>query len=414
MGTTGRRGLRWAAALSCAGLLLGPGPVRAAALDTHIEGNLATIVGRLSIEERAYRWPGSPPSIVKVPIFRPDREVRVIGPYLTFDLPREHGETELQLRGDFDYSRFVPCKVAATGTLERETGNRTSFTGVSFEVQRLECTETGETAGSVSPDTPRGTELRDRYACDRPDSMVAVVTRGAIPQDMDGEKWSLHTWLGADALMRSGAAPRWRERELHEMTSWVDGAISELSEVMPDLKSGTGLGYLHRTLEVEFAPEVRSALEALVPSSPRSARRLVRPLPAGLDPLCEEVCRCWISLPRNLGEPVRMIFSPTTNLIYALRRLRELSAVKTAGFVRRQPYVERGDRVSRTVQARAEPLVLYLMIDTTEIASGSSTRRFFEFGNTGLREVPMSPERATALGFELGPPPPAAGHSVVP
>jgi hypothetical protein len=205
-------------------------------------------------------------------------------------------------------------------------------------------------------------------------------------------------WKAADLMIRDDVGARWPSDLLRSLAIRLSDARARLVSSFPDAGGEWDFEYVPRTVEVDFAPDLQARLEAFDIGDNR-IRRLSDPVDAGLEKLCDDVCGCTVVLDRNPNGSVSLAFSPTTNLLYALRRLRELPEVRSARLVRSEAGAGPATPVRNVLRARTLPSALHFTLDSTDTGSGRPPRRFFVVDDEGAREVSPQ-ETSTMLSFD--------------
>lgn len=363
-----------------------------AAAEAHYAGASARLAGRLSLEKRS-----SMQSEESFPILRLSHPVSLLRrSQYPGDAPRTE-TSEILLRGTFGFAEFASCAVAATGILDFQTSGWSGLPIVEMQVQRIECPERGLSAGTATPDPPSANLRLDPYACEpSPRSSVWFTRRWSPYSDADPDLWK-----AADLLMRDDPGARWPFDLLRSLTLRLSDARARLVSAFPDAGGEWELEYVPRLVEVELAPELLARLEAVEVEDDR-IRKPAAPVDAELEKVCEAVCGCTVILERNGNGALSLAFSPTTNLLYAMRRLRELPDVRSARLVRNPRVLDPGRTLQTALRVRALPTALHFTLESTAVASGETTRRTFVADDYDVREV-SAQEAARLLSFD--PPP---------
>jgi hypothetical protein len=156
--------------------------------------------------------------------------------------------------------------------------------------------------------------------------------------------------------------------------------------------------YVPRVVEVEFSAEVQSRLEAVEVEGDR-IRKMREPVDAALEKVCEEVCGCTVLLDRNPNGTVSLAFSPTTNLLYVVRRLRELTDVRAARLVPAPKTSDPDGELGNLLRVRKLPSTFHLTFESRVSASGETTKRYFVADQDATREV-SAEEASKLLSFD--------------
>jgi hypothetical protein len=363
-----------------------------AVAEAHYAGASARLSGQLSLEKRSSMH--SEDSFAILRLARPVSLLR--RSQYPGDAPRTE-TNEILLRGTFSFTEFASCAVAATGVLDFQTTGWPGLPIVEMQVQRIECPERGLRAGTATPDPPAANVRLDPYACEpSPRSSVWFTRRWSPYSDADPDLWK-----AADLLMRDDPGARWPFDLLRSLTLRLSDARAKLVSAFPDAAGEWEMDYVPRLVEVELAPELLARLEAVEVEDDR-IRKPAAPVDPELEKVCEAVCGCTVILERNGNGTLSLAFSPTTNLLYAMRRLRELPDVRSARLVRIPRVLDPGRTLQSVLRVRALPTALHLTLESTAVASGATTRRLFVVDENVAREV-SAQEAAGLLSFD--PPP---------
>jgi hypothetical protein len=363
-----------------------------AAAEAHYAGASARLAGRLSFERHASMDPGE-----SFPILRLAHPVSLLRrSQYPGDAPRTE-TSEILLRGTFSFTEFASCAVAATGILDFQTTGWSGLPIVEMQVQRIECPERGLSAGTTRPDPLTANVRLDPYACEpSPRSSVWFTRKWSPYSDADPDLWK-----AADLLMRDDPGARWPFDLLRSLTLRLSDARARLVSAFPDAGGEWEMDFVPRLVEVELAPELLARLEAVEVEDGR-IRKPAAPVDPPLEKVCEAVCGCTVILDRNGNGTLSIAFSPTTNLLYAIRRLRELPDVRSARLVRIPRVLDPGRTLQSVLRVRALPAALHFTLESTAVASGEMTRRLFVVDEDVAREVSPG-EASTLLSFD--PPP---------
>jgi hypothetical protein len=357
--------------------------------EPHYAGASARLTGRLSIEKRTSEDVGEAFAILRLenPVSLLHRS------QYPGDAPQTE-ETEILLLGGFTFEDFASCQVAATGTLDFRRIGPASLPKVQMQLQRIECRETGLSSGTITPDPPSANVRLDPYGCE-PSSLSSVwVTRRWSPySDMDQEMWK-----AADLLMRDDVVARWPFDELRSLALRLVDARARLTAAFPDVHGEWEMEYVPRVVELELGADLQSRLDAVEVEDDR-IRRLPIPIDSGLEKVCEAVCGCTVILERNSNGRVSIGFSPTTNLLYAIRRLREIPEVRSARLIRAAPSTDRTSPVRNVLRVRKLPSAFHITLETTAVLPGARRKRFFVVDDSTAREVGVDEVR-TLLSFD--------------
>jgi len=373
-----------------------------AAAEIHYESSGASLTGRISIAETSQNRRGTQsgnPANLKLPILHLHTSISVPRESAYPDDACVKDAKELTLLGDFDFARFAKCPVVVTGVLLLDQSG-CSLAGI--QVAKLECTDTGETAGTVPLDFPWKNERKDRFACDPNEPPVLFIAGFPPPGYIysDREMWSPDLWVAAEHLMRSSSELRFSEDALNEVKREQASALKRLWDSFPALRNAAmETEYLPYTLEIQFAPSVQSELDERLRSlGARRGSRFSQPLPAGFTDLCATICLCWIW--RTPEGANRMVFAPTTNLLSVIRRLRESPDVAGVHLVKDPWYQDRTRREYLLV--RRMPTAFRFTLESPDPRSGQMSREFFEVDASGARRVAPT-DQAEILSFTPDP-----------
>jgi hypothetical protein len=370
-----------AAALACCTNALAVG-------EAHYAGASARLTGRLFFEKRS-----AADLEETLAVLRLDNPVSLLHrSQYPEDAPQTEA-SEILLLGGFTFEDFASCRVAATGPLDFRRTDSAGLPKVQMQLQRIECRENGRSSGTVTPDPPSANVRLDPYGCEPSTlSSVWVARRWSPYSDMDQEMWK-----AADLLMRDDVVARWPFDQLRSLALRLVDARTRLESAFPDLRGEWEMEYVPRLVEVEPGQALQSRLDAVELEGDR-IRRLPGPIDSGLEKVCEAVCGCTVLLDRNPNGTVSLAFSPTTNLLYAVRRLRELADVRSARLIRGADKDSAG--TSRNLlRVRKLPTTFHITVEPIETPPGSTTRRYFVVDEYAVREV-AEEETRTLLSFD--------------
>jgi hypothetical protein len=364
--------------------------------EPHYAGASARLTGRLAVEKRS-----------AVGIDGTFAILRLVNPVSLLHRSQYPGDaphiesTEILLLGGFTFEDFASCQVAATGTLDFRRVGPPSLPKVQMQLQRIECRDNGLSSGTVTPDPPSANVRLDPYGCEpSPLSSVWITRRWSPYSDMDQEMWK-----AADLLMRDDVVARWPFDELRSLALRLVDARARLTATFPDVRGEWEMEYVPRVVELELGADLQSKLDAMEVDDDR-IRRLPAPIDSGLENVCEAVCGCTAILDRNSNGRVSIAFSPTTNLLYAIRRLREIADVRSARLIRTAPSTDRTSPVRNVLRVRKLPSAFHMTLETPQVIPGTSRRRFFVVDDSTAREVGVD-ETGMLLSFD--PPPLPSG-----
>ncbi|HXC49733.1 MAG TPA: hypothetical protein VN634_02505 [Candidatus Limnocylindrales bacterium] len=378
-----------AAGLLAAAMMLVTGARAFAAAAAHYVGANARLTGHLSVEKRSFL-----DQELTVSVLHLDNPISLLRrSQYPGDAPATEAG-EVLLRGDFAPSDFGACDVAATGILDFQRIGWSVFPDVAMDVQRIECRERGHAVGTVEPDAPSANARQDPYDCEPSgDSPLWLARRWSPYADMDPDMWK-----ASDLLMRDAAGPRWPYDMQRALALRLFDARTRLRSAFGEVGSDWSFEYVPRTVAVEFAPELQSRIDALELVDDR-IEKLPIPVSPGLEQLCHEVCGCTVVLDPDRNTAVSLGFSPTVNLLYVVRRLRELPDVRSARLVRIAQEMGPEAPPRAVLRVRTLPSAIHFTVESPAHEPGATTKRYFVVDDAGAREVP-SAEAATMLSFD--------------
>jgi hypothetical protein len=360
-----------------------------AAGEAHYVGASARLTGGLVLEKR-----GSEGTEETFAILRLRNPVSLLHrSQYPGDAPRtETGE--ILLRGGFPFADFAACDAVATGILDFRRVGWPDLPIVEMMVQRIECREDGRSSGTATPDLPSSNVRLDLYACESsPRSSVWFTRRWSPYSEMDEDMWK-----AADLLTRDDVVARWPFDHLRSLALRLFDARERLLSAFPDVRAEWEMEYVPRIVEVDFSADVQSRLYAVEVEDER-IRRMREPVIPALEEVCEDVCGCTVILDRNQNGTVSLAFSPTTNLLYVVRRLRELPDVRSARLAREPSAAEPEGAFRKALRVRKLPSAFHFTFLSTALASGETTKRYFVVDEEVAQEVPAN-ETLNLLSFD--------------